>query len=412
MIIRVGAPLAILAIALLGAGYLRATRPQMQSEPFRERVWTVAVATAKSGDERPEIRVHGEIVAGREVALRPWVGGRVVEVGAGFVDGGTFAVGNLVVAIDTFDYQAAIDEKEAQLLEARGKLAEIDADLVAEAKLLERDQELVALAKRNFERQEKLHRTSVGSEKSFDDARMALSEHEQGVIARRQAIERLRARGQQQRAVVARYGVAVRRAKRNLSLTRLTAPFDGFVVNTDTETAVGKSVGVGDEIARLIDADRLEVRFHLSNFDFARLLEAGGYRGKPARVVWRVGPEEFIYDAVIERIDSEIDARSGGVDFFARIENTDPGANLRPGAFVQVNVPDRVYEDVVRLPESALFEGGTVYAVADGVLEPRRVEFVVRDGGDILLRGDLKAGAEIVTTRFPEIGPGIRVKVQ
>ena len=61
------------------------------------------------------------------------------------------------------------------------------------------------------------------------------------------------------------------------------APFDGFLI--DTETAIGKRVGVGDPIARLIDAGRLEAKFHLSDRAFARLLAAGGYQGRSARVV-------------------------------------------------------------------------------------------------------------------------------
>jgi hypothetical protein len=55
--------------------------------------------------------------------------------------------------------------------------------------------------------------------------------------------------------------------------------------------------------------------------------------------------------------------------------------------------------------------GDTVYVVVDGRLAPRRVEIVGRDGADAFIRGDYTADDRIVVTRFPEIGPGIKVEV-
>ncbi len=411
-VLRFLLPLVILAAAVLGAGYLRATKPNVDAKPAQERVWTVAAIEVEPSRERPLLRAYGEIVAGREVALRPWVSGRIVEVGSSFVEGGILRQGDLVIAIDPFDYQAAIDEHQARSREARGKLAEIGTDLSAESAMLEQDLKLAALARRNLDRREKLQSTSAGSEKTLDDARMSLSEHENKVISRRQAIARLNARAEQQAAVVSRQEVALRRAKRDLELTSLTAPFDGFVVNTETETAVGKRVGVGDEIARLIDANMLEVRFHLGDRDYASLLAAGGYEGKSAQVVWRVGPERFEFEAIIERVESEIDARSGGVDLYARILDAGSNSMLRPGAFVEVGVPDRTYENVLRLPESTLHQNDTIYVVDNGRLATRTVAVLARDGADVLVRGEVTTKTPIVITRFPEIGPGLRVRVQ
>ena len=66
----------------------------------------------------------------------------------------------------------------------------------------------------------------------------------------------------------------------------------------------------------------------------------------------------------------------------------------------------------VRLPESALHGGDTVYAVVGEHLAAREVEVVVRTGREVLVRGDFAPGDRIVTTRFPEIGPGVRVAVR
>ncbi|MFQ5958749.1 MAG: efflux RND transporter periplasmic adaptor subunit [Alphaproteobacteria bacterium] len=407
---KVVLPLAILAGAMAGAWGLWKTRAQMEPEPPQESSWTVAAVSAARVEVRPEMRLFGEVVAGREVELRPLVAGRIVEVGPNFVEGGVVRAGELVVAIDPFDYRADVAEFEARIAEARARLTEIGAELESAKELLTRDREQMTLARHDVDRREKLQGTAAGSQKALDDARMALSQREQQVITRKEAIDRLTAQGEQQEAVVRRWQVALTRARRDLEETRLAAPFGGFLV--DTDAAIGKRVGTGDRVARLIDAGRLEARFHLSDTEFSRLLAADGYRGRPARVIWRVGETEFTFDAEIDRIEGEIDPESGGADLFARIRDAGVEGVLRPGAFVEVRVSDRLYRGVVRLPESALHDGDTVFVVVDGRLAPRAVEVVVRNGADVLVRGALAPQDRIVTTRFPEIGPGVRVTVR
>jgi hypothetical protein len=45
-------------------------------------------------------------------------------------------------------------------------------------------------------------------------------------------------------------------------------------------------------------------------------------------------------------------------------------------------------------------------------LEARGVKVLLRDGGDILLRGSLVDNERVVVTRLPEIGPGLLVSVR
>jgi pentose-5-phosphate-3-epimerase len=66
----------------------------------------------------------------------------------------------------------------------------------------------------------------------------------------------------------------------------------------------------------------------------------------------------------------------------------------------------------VRLPASALHGRDRVFTVVDGRLRERRVELVARVGNDVLVRGALKADERVLTTRFAEIGAGVRVEVR
>ena len=405
---RILIPILVLCGAVTGYVYIVWTKPVTVPKPAEERVWTVATVAALPRDVQPEIKAFGQIFAGRQVELRPLVEGRVAETGPGFVEGGVVAAGDLLIAIDPFDYENLRQERQAQLAEAMARLAEIEAERDGARRLLARDKEQIALRERDVTRRERLVKRGATSQKALDDASLALSEARQRQIERQRNIAQYASRIEQQKAVIARLGVQLRQAERDLAQTRLTAPYDGFLVDVSTE--LGKRVSRADKVARLIDAGRLEVRFTLSDENFGRLLAVGEWRGRSIRAEWRAGDTVHKFTARVDRIQGEVDAAKGGVDLFARIDDAGPHTPLRPGAFVEVWFKDKLYEKLVRIPESALHPGSRIYVAEKGRLKELKVEVVARSGNDIFIRGLFEPGAEVVVTRFPEMAPGLKVR--
>lgn len=370
-------PLAIVVAAIGAFAVLYLTRPETPARPVTERVWAVEAVSATPADIQPLRRFYGRVVAGREADLRAEVSGKIVEIGPAFVDGGVIAAGDVLVRVDPFEYEAAVREIDADLKGARGQHAG--------------DKEQVELLRREVSRRERLKGRGAGSEKALDDARYQLSQAEQRLIERTNRIERLE--------------VALARARRSLEDTRIVAPFDGFLVGATT--AVGKYVRQGDSLGKAIDAARLEVRFLVSNADYEDFLSNGRYKDRVARVEW----SGRTFEAVLDRVEGEVRAASGGVEILARFIGTDSATSLRPGAFVEVSVPGPRYAGVVRIPEVALYGGDTVYRIVDDRLDAVRVDVAGRDGRDVFIRGPFAPDDRIVVTRFPEAGPGLKVRV-
>ncbi|MHA1537489.1 MAG: efflux RND transporter periplasmic adaptor subunit [Alphaproteobacteria bacterium] len=403
-------PLVIVALGVGFAGYLRATKPPVARNPALERVWIVSAQPVVLTNVQPKLRLYGEIVAGRKVDLRPLVAGRIVAVGSKFAAGGIVRAGDLLIQIDPFDYKSAVDERKAQLDESKARLEEYLSELIAEKRQIAGDKASLALRQRDAVRKARLRARGSGSVKSSDDAKLALAQAEQKLIAREQSIARLQARSKQQSAVIARMKVTLERAHRDLRETYLRAPFDGFLI--EAAGAIGKRVGTNDRIARLIDANWLEARFQVSDEEFGRLAAGGGYRNRPASVRWVTGGKTFAFPATIERVASQVDAKSGGVNLYARIAGTNIGTVLRPGIFVEVVIKDQVYDRVMRLPVTALHGGRLVYVVVEGRLQARAVKIVARAGNDVLVRGALKVDEKVLISRFAEIGKGVRVEIK
>ena len=403
-------PIIVIVVAIAVAGFLRATRPEIERQPPQERVWPVAALRVAHSNAQPAFRVYGEVVAGREVELRALVAGVVVETSRDLLEGGIVKKGDLILAIDEFDFRTQLEERRAQAREARAKLGEIEARHRGNEDSLGWDRQELKLLKRDYDRAEKLRARGNVSEKFLDNARMALMNQRRTVVNDKTNVATEASRMEQQRSIIKRLDVSVLQAERELKETRLFAPFDGFLHSITA--ANGKRLSINDRVAKLVDANRLDVRVHLSNLQFGRLIAADeALEGRTVQIVWQLGEQRFSYDAVIERVGARIDATTGGVELFARIQSGGIGGRLRPGAFVDVRLPERRYQDVVRAPETAL-HGDSVYAIVEQRLQRRAIEVVAQDGNSVLLRGNIRDGEQIVTTRFPEIAPGLKVEVR
>ena len=407
-------PLLVLTGAIGGFVYLKKTKAEIKPKPVVERSWPVAAVAAEKASLRPTIRVFGEVVSGRDTDLRPLVAGRIVEVNPKLVDGGMVEEGDLLVAIDAFDYETELRDKKARLTEAGARMTELLAEREGETAQMRQDQRQLSLNRTEAKRRERLLKTGAGTQKSLDDARLSLSASEQQVAGRRQRIKTVEARLTQARSAFDQAQVALERAERDLADTRLTAPYDGIL--TDVDAAIGKQVSTNDAVARLTAVDNLEARFLLSGDQYARLMADGGPVGRAAQVVWGVGESDYLFNGRISRAEGRIDAAAGGVRLYASLIGTGLDSPLRPGAFVEVLLPDRGYENVVSLPPAAVHDaesgGKQVYVTTDSRLQPVDVRVVGRDGARLLIDGGFETGARIVVTRFPEMGPGVKVEVK
>lgn len=397
---------------LAGAGaimfLLIATKPEASPTPVAEREWVVDVVEARKGVVQPTLHLTGRIVAARDAELRPLAVGRIVEIGPNFFAGGQVRQGDLLVAIDPFDYENEEIDARAALAEAKASLAETKAELASNEALAKFDREQETLRKRDLNRKQNLTGKGVVSAKAKDDARIAYLSARETRVARVQSIARLKAQIERLEASVIRAEVRLRRAARNLADTRLLAPFDGVLV--DVSATIGKRVGASDRIARIVDSERLEALFHVSDAQFGRLAAAGGVQGRPAEIIWRTGETAIRLRATLERVQGEFDAASGGVWVYAPIESDQSARGLRPGAFVEAETPDVQYANVVRLPEAAVHESRRAFVLADGRLSERSVTVLGRERGDLIVAGEIMDGDVVVTTRIPEIAPGLKAK--
>ena len=410
---QAGIPLGVIGLAILIAAWMMASRPKALPKPPEEQVWPVSVVAATYVDIEPEISAFGEVRAAREAEIRPMVEGRLISLSPEFQDGQRVTAGTELAVINPADYESKVAEQRAELARLDAALSESVRELEWEQRLLSNAHEQVALSRRAFERSEKLAATGRESKKLRDESALALATAEQQVLQREQNIGRLKSRRQQQQAAFERGQATLSLAERDLAKTRVVAPFDGFVA--DVRLAQGKVVGVGETLGRLLAADELEVQFELPERHYARLLGKGSgpeqvVIGKTVKVIWRLGDNEETFAGDLVRVGAEIDASLGGIKLYAKLKPDAAARGLRAGAFVEVRLPETRYEKVLRVPQRALADDSSIYLLRDGRLARVQVEMVRDLGGELLIRGDIEPGENIVARSFAGIGPGLRAR--
>lgn len=400
---------AVLAVAYLGTMRLVNTRPEVPTRPVFPTVYTVDTQITELEDVQPTIRLYGETVAARSVDLRALVSGEIVAVNDRMQAGQNVARGDVLLEIDPFNYEGALREARANAAETQARIAEAEARLRLERARLVSSRDQLELARSDLARIEQLRTRGTATEKQVEDRKLILSQREQAVDQSEINIVAEEARIEQLRAAAERLAWKVEQSERNLASTRLTAPFDGTIRSSSAE--IGKLANVNDVLVSMYQAESLEARFVLTDEQFGRLqADSGGIIGRNMSVTWNVGGIDYTFPAIIERIGADIATARGGVEVFATIDTSGNKVTLRPGAFVELTLPDRTFERVVRLPETALFGGDTVYVVENGELAERKVQVTAFQGENVLIASGLNEGEEVLLTRIAEISPGLKVR--
>jgi RND family efflux transporter MFP subunit len=404
----------ILMAAILYGGYffmnrmIEAKEVPSKRPPFKT-VYTVDTVVAKSGNYQPSMVVYGEVQAAKTVDLRSLVGGQIVNVSPNLLVGGRVEKGEVLFEVDKFNFETAMSGAKSTVIETRARVSENEALIAVEEARINSLREQLKLAQSDLKRIKQLKNRGSATERAVEERELIVSQRAQALEQSQLNLIVQKSRVEQLKAVLARAERGVVEAERNLQDTSLLAPMTGVI--RENNAAVGRLISVNDMVVSMYRDDKLDVRFTLTDQRFGRIQsDKQGVIGREVEIIWVVGGEEFRYRATIERISAQITSDRGGVEVIASITDNIENNALRPGAFVEVIVPDKSFEGNYRIPETALYNNDTVYVSIDGELAARNVKVLARDGDAIIVDGAIKDGDIILVTRIAEISEGLKVR--
>lgn len=372
-------PIAVLAVGLAGGIALIVTGPEVKRRPPVQSLPVVEVATVTPEMYQVVVNSQGTVAPRTQSTLIPEVAGRIVFIAPHFRNGGSFSENESLFTIDPSDYRHAITIAKADLARAQLALAQEQA-----------------LAQHALEDWQKLGRKQKPTE---------LTLHKPQVASAKAEMAAAQARLQQ--------------ADSNLARTQIQAPYAGRVLEKKVD--VGQYVSPGIVAATIYAADTAEVRLPLTDnqLAFVALPETSGSQSKtqtPVTLNARVGSKTFQWQGRLVRTDGAIDTASRQLFVVAQIDNPFQRKNqippLKIGQFVEAEILGQKLKDVFVLPRSAVESGDSVLIVnADKQIERRKVQVVLRKGGQVVVSEGLVAGECISLTPMPFARNGTGVSI-
>ncbi len=324
--LKIAIPCLVLAGALLARHSIYNNQPEPFSRPSQARSQAVD-ATRLTATEYPVvIRSQGTVTATVRNTLVAEVTGTVTELAAGFVVGGQFKQGEVLVQFDQRDYEIALTRATANLAEANARV-----------------QEQQALAKQAEDDWKSLGRRGQPSDLNLRKPQLAAA-----------------------RASLAAARAEVTRAELDLDRTQIIAPYDGLVLARGID--VGQFVSRGGALGQVHAIDSVDVRLPLTNrqLTYLELPNADSVKERLPNIELRarVGGVDQVWAGKLIRAEG-VDAETQQLNVIARVDNpyADPASPLRVGQYVQALISGRVLENVFVVPRSAVREEREVLVV-------------------------------------------------
>ncbi|MGD0759470.1 MAG: efflux RND transporter periplasmic adaptor subunit [Candidatus Sulfotelmatobacter sp.] len=382
----IGGVVGSIVIALI-VGALRPSSKALGAQPSTVDVEVVQV-------QKEDVPIYAEWIGTLDglvnADVRAQVTGYLLK--QGYQEGAFVKRGQLLFQIDPRPFQAALDQAEGQLAQAKAALANAAA--------VQRRTEL------DVQRYKPLAEQQAASQQDLDNA-------VQNNLAALATVETAKAQ-------IKTYEAAVETAKINLDFTRLVAPIDGIAGQALLQ--VGALVTPGSGIVTSVSTvDPIKVYFTV---------------GEPQYLAWR---QRFPTDASRLQADRELRLQliladgsmypHEGKFYFAdrqvdqttgaiRIAGLFPNPNniLRPGGYAKVRAVIRTQPGALLVPQRAVSElqGGYQVAVigADNKADVRTVTVGDRVDNRWIIVSGLNAGDRVVVEGVQRMRSGVRVNAK
>ncbi len=185
--------------------------------------------------------------------------------------------------------------------------------------------------------------------------------------------------------------------------TELRAPFDGVIGLR--HVSEGAYVNPNTQIARLIKNDPLKIEFSIPERYAGEITV-----GFPLSFVLDGNPDTHI--ARVYAVDPKVDIRTRNITVRARYNN--PGARIKPGRFVSIELELSEIEDALAIPTEALIpemEGDRVFVYRDGSAHSVGVTTGLRTEDMIQITSGLHPGDTLITTGILQLRQGMSISI-
>lgn len=376
------------ALGLVIIGVIFGTmRPKGQSGAPPSASPTVEVVQV----EQRDVPIYGEWIGTLDGLVNADVRAQVTGylLRQGYQEGAFVKKGQLLFEIDPRPFQAALDQAEGQLAQAKAMLANAEA--------VQRRTQL------DVERYTPLAKEQAASQQDLDNS-------VQNNLAAKATVQTAKAQ-------IQTYEAAVESAKINVGFTQLVAPIDGIAGQAQLQVGALVSPSAGP-VTSVSTVDPIKAYFTVSEPQYL------AWRRRFPTETSRLEADKSLHLELIladgttyphqgkfHFADRQVNESTGAIRIAGLFPN--PGNILRPGGYARVRAVIRTQSNALLVPQRAVTELQGSYQVAvvsgDGKVSIHTVTVGDRVGSDWIITDGLKLGDAVVAEGVQKVRAGMQV---
>lgn len=393
----------------------RLKKPPAEAQT-EERALHVETVTAKV--ETVQVRISGfaEAASLNVVRLATEVAGRVVYVHPRLEVGEQIARDEVLLRLDTRDYEAAVAQGKASLQAYRDTIARLEKQLTIDRNRLGTLARNLELAEKEYTRTKHLFEQSqVGTLSGVEAAERLVNAARDAVDQLQGLVDTYPLQIQEARSRLRVAEAQLASATANLERCVLRSPFDARIESSFVET--GQYAAPGVDVVALADDSELEFRVPLDSRDVQQWLQFHDKDSStsvawfaepkhvPVTVRWTEAPDTHVWTGTLQRIVA-LNRDTRTINVAVRVKAAAAAADaagalpLIAGMFCSVEIPGREIANAIRLPRWTVSFRNTVFVVKDGRLETVPVEVARSTGEHAFVVAGLQEGDAVIVTRL------------
>lgn len=374
----------VLPLVILGLGYFGYQMTSEKEEPPKipqraPRIIETEAIELQRVDYQVRLSTQGIVKPHSETSLTPRVSGRITAISPKFENGSFFEKDEVLLELDSTDFEAALAAAEARLARSEAALAQEEAR--AEQALLD-----------------------------WND--LDYEEPPTDLVLRKPQLKEARANVKASTAELSD-------AERNLTRTKVRAPYRGRV--KERLVGLGQSVSPGTKLGDIFSIDFAEIRLPLSTreLSYIDLPNNPGDKPVPVTLIDALATENpATWEAQVVRTEGTLDEKSRKLFVIARIDDPfalqNPEApSLRIGQPMRAILPGKIIPNVFVIPRLSLRRPDEIVVIEpkDLTLKKQTIVSIWSDADHLIVRDDLIPGWLLSTSRLPNVPSNAPVQI-
>lgn len=364
---------AIIAVLLISSLFFW-IRPKASKTISPRLITKVEYMLAESKPTQITLQSEGILMPKVESQLIPEVSGKVIEIRENFYPGKFFEEGELLFQIDPIDYEDRL--KKAELGLAQAELIFLEQNALSEQALLD------------------WQKLDLGTPNDLVLRKPQLKQAEKNLASAQANLEL---------------------ASRELSKTRFTAPYSGYLLNRSIDLGTVVNGSMSGPVALAYASGDGEVRLSLNERE-KELLKAQDVGRNKVRLM-HSSTNSLLAEGFIDRVEASLNPKNRLFYSVALVKNAflekDSGLNsqLSRGQYLKAEIDGIILETAFTVPNVALHRLNTVYVInSDNLLVEKQVSVVQSNSHHTIISSGLSDSDRIVISPIAYYVKGMEVE--